>query len=101
MAHIRGKKKILFVGCDRNLTVLQGGVLQKLGRYEVTAADSAEWGARLYSTENFDVVVLGSGLNAHDRQHLADEIRRTNPTADVIMLPEALLPGQIAQLLER
>jgi len=95
----RAARKVLFIGYDRNLTVLHGGALQKLGGYEVAAADSAEWGRQLYSGEHFDVVVLGSGLTKAQRQLLSDELREKMPTTRVIMLPEAVLPEQIARLL--
>jgi len=101
MAHEKVKKKLLLVGYERNLAILHGGALQKLAGYEVSAADSAEWGRQLYSSETFDFVVLGSGLTPEERQCLADEIKQANPATKVILLPEAVIPSRMLRFLER
>lgn len=85
------KKKVLFIGYDRNLAILHGGTLMLFGQYDATAADSTEWGRQIFSKEDFDAIILGPNLSEGQRKLLAEEISQRSPGTTVCMIPEAML----------
>ncbi len=98
MHKTKHKTKVLFIGYDHSQTILHGGALQKLGQYEVTAADSAKWGKELYSNERFDVIVLGFGLTKEESLWLTNDIKQITPSTRIIKQTPNELPNFVARL---
>ena len=77
--------KILCVDDELNLLQLRGALLKKAG-YNVVTAGSGREGVRLFSAEEFDLVVLDYWMADMDGLEVAEEMKRVRPKVPIVMV---------------